>query len=151
MKITQPVYQRGLGIKKESHLLSKVGAAKLDLKKNKHVAFLCSSTVDLICLEDVWQAPSGISAGHLSLKSSLQQELTPHRGDGANSSSLHTYPFILFCSCLLLLLLFLLTLLFFPSLCSIPKVQHRAVMLSVTETVVGKSLVRAEERLCLSV
>lgn len=112
MKITQLVYQWGLGIKKESHLLPKVGAAKLDLgEKNKHVAFLCSSTVDLICLEDVWQAPSGISAGHLSLKSCPQQELTPHRGDGANSSSLHTsrYPFILFCSCLLRLLLFLLT------------------------------------------
>lgn len=37
--------------------------------------------------------------------------------------------------------------LFVPS----PKLQHRAVMLSVTEIVAWKSLVRAEERLCLSV
>lgn len=58
MNIIQPVYQKELSSKKESHLLCKAEAAKMDLKK--HVAFLCSSPVDLVCLEDVWRAPSGI-------------------------------------------------------------------------------------------
>lgn len=47
-----------LSIKKESHLLWKAVTAKMGLKKD--VAFLCSSPVDLVCLEDVWRAPSGI-------------------------------------------------------------------------------------------
>lgn len=45
-------------IQPESHLLCKVGAAKAGLEKT--CRFLCSSPVDLMCLEDVWQAPSGI-------------------------------------------------------------------------------------------
>lgn len=58
----------GISVKKEPHLFCKAwkaGAAKLDLgkkerRKKKPIAFLCSSPVDLVCLEDVWRTPSGI-------------------------------------------------------------------------------------------
>lgn len=52
MKITQPVYQRGLGIKKESHLLPKVGAAKLDLGKKIKMLLFCAP---LLLTLSVWR------------------------------------------------------------------------------------------------
>lgn len=59
MNNTQPVYQkkRVLAFRK-SHICS----ARLGLPswKKKHVAFLRCSIADLMCLEDVWRAPSGI-------------------------------------------------------------------------------------------
>lgn len=77
----------------------------------------------------------------------------PHRGDGANSSSLYTWHYLLY-SLLLsppAAVVIPANPAFSPLFVQPPKLQYRALMLSVTETVVRKSLVRAEERLCVSV
>ncbi len=123
MNIIQPVYQKGLSVKKESHLLCKAGAAKLDLgkkttKKKKHTSLFCAALPLTLCVWRMCGEPRLAFCWPFKFKiQSLgpQRELRPRRGAGANSSSWHTwrYPFLLVCSRLLLLLL--LTPLFPPS------------------------------------
>lgn len=67
MNIIQSVYQGGLVLRRSHICFARLERQELPSwtwgkkkEKKKPIAFLCSSPVDLVCLEDVWRTPSGI-------------------------------------------------------------------------------------------
>lgn len=141
--------KRGLASRRSHICFARLGLPSWTLGK-KNTSLFCAALPLTSCFWRMCGKPRLAFCCPFKFKiqsAGLQQELRPHRGAGTNSSSWHTwrYPFLLFCSRLLLLPLLLLTPAFLPHLpLFIPQnLQYRAVMLSVTDMQARKCLVRA--------